>query len=60
MGWRPKDWPKCPCDDCEKKEIDKWGMICDIVCGEYSAWLNREDGADLMLKALRFNGVIPE
>lgn len=50
--WRPDDWPKCPCDDCERKEDDKYGRLCDLACGKYSAYLNREVGANAMQKAL--------
>ena len=50
MGWRPKDWPKCPCDGCENKVEDVYGMVCDIACGQHTAWCNQEAGADLMFE----------
>lgn len=45
--WRPKEgWDKCPCDDCEKKVEDNYGLLCDLACGQHNAWLNSEAGAD--------------
>ena len=51
-SWRPPNWPKCPCDGCERKVMDGYGLLCDLSCGEYTAWLNREAGADAMYAAL--------
>jgi len=53
MSWRPEGWPKCPCDECEKKEEDEYGLLCNLACGKYTAWLNREAGADAMLEVRR-------
>ena len=50
--WRPDDWPKNPCDDCPDKNEDQWGLFCDIACGEHTAWLNHEAGANAILEAL--------
>lgn len=58
MGnWRPDNWSKCPCDECDGKVIDDYGYFCDLACGERTAWLNREAGADAILKALRNGGI---
>ncbi|MBU2249451.1 MAG: hypothetical protein KKD77_22075 [Gammaproteobacteria bacterium] len=53
--WRPEDWPKCPCDGCtaENKLVDEYGYLCDISCGQHSAWVQKESGADAMLEALK-------
>lgn len=51
-NYRPDDWPKCPCDECDRKVIDDYGYFCDLACGERTAWLNREAGADAILKAI--------
>ena len=52
MKWRPKGWPKDPCDGCIKKQEDTYGLMCDLACGKHSAWSNRESGADTILEAL--------
>ena len=57
MSWRPEGWPKCPCDECEKKEEDEYGLLCNLACGKYTAWLNREAGADALLEMLREQGM---
>lgn len=49
---RPEDWPECPCDNCEKKQVDIYGYLCDLSCGKRSAWINHEAGADAMFKAI--------
>ncbi len=54
--WRPKDWPKSKCDTCKRKEEDSYGLYCDLACGEYTAWRNREWGADLLLGLVRQSG----
>ena len=52
MSWRPKEWPKNPCDGCKSKREDDWGLICDIACGNHTRWKHFERGADAMLDAL--------
>ncbi len=32
------------CIDCPNKNIDKYGWLCDISCGEHFAWLNYQEG----------------
>ena len=54
--WRPLDWPKSPCDDCEHEDIDDYGYYCDLWCGKRTGWANRETGADAILGALRGAG----
>lgn len=51
--WRPTGWPECKCDKCTTKQMDLFGYLCDLSCGEYSAYTNFEAGADLMVKLLR-------
>lgn len=51
--WRPDDWPKNPCDNCQDKQEDKYGLLCLWSCGEGMAWLNKEAGADAILGALK-------
>lgn len=53
MSWRPKDWPKNPCDGCPDKKEDIYGLFCDLACGKATAYINREIGADAMLKTVR-------
>ena len=54
MNWRPsKNWKPDPCRDCERKRTDQWGLICDIACGEHSAYRNYEAGANAMLEAIK-------
>ena len=53
--WRPPNWDKVnpdPCTGCKRKEVDGYGFVCDLACGEHSAYLQREAGADAMLLAL--------
>ena len=54
--WRPENWEGCPCDDCLLKQGDEYGLICDLSCGKYSAWANKEAGAAAMLEALEAKG----
>ena len=58
--WRPDDWDEMnpdPCKDCDKKEWDTYGLLRDICwCGEHSAYLNREAGADAILEVLKRKG----
>lgn len=56
MNWRPKDWAKCPCDNCKRKTEDEWGLVCDLACGQHTMWVNYEAGADAMLEALKKEG----
>lgn len=52
MSWRPKDWPENSCNSCDRKVEDEYGLLCDISCGKYSAFVNFETGADAMLEAI--------
>ena len=45
-----------PCEDCEKKLIDDYGMVCALGCGKGNAHANYEAGADAILDALRGRG----
>ena len=56
--WRPNNWPKNPCEHCDRKEVDQYGFICDLPCGQHTRYFNFEAGADKMLEALRSNGCI--
>ena len=56
MNWRPDNWPKDPCENCEHKKEDDWGLICDLTCGLASAHCYREEGANLILEALKSEG----
>jgi len=53
MSYRPPNWPPCPCDGCPKKEEDCYGLVCDLVCGKNSAWVNHEAGADALWEAVK-------
>jgi len=55
-NWRPDNWPDCPCDKCNRNKIDDWGYLCNISCGQRSAWLNQEYGAGLLLEKLKVIG----
>jgi len=58
--WRPPNWDKVnpdPCTGCKRKEVDDYGFVCDLACGEHSAYLQREAGADAMLEALKATGI---
>jgi len=35
---------KNPCDKCERKEEDEYGLVCDLACGKHSAWFNHQEG----------------
>ena len=39
-----------PCDTCEQKEEDEYGLVCDIACGAYTANANFMLGAKEQLK----------
>ena len=52
MSWRPEGWDKCSCDGCEMRNEDEYGLVCDLTCGQHTAWLNKEAGADAMLRSL--------
>ena len=55
--WRPKEgWEGNPCGGCPRKVEDSYGLICDLYCGKHSAYINKEAGADAMLRALRDTG----
>lgn len=54
--YRPDNWEGNPCDGCPQKEEDSYGLFCDLACGKHSAYINKEDGADAMLVALRVAG----
>ena len=54
-GWRPLNWDEINpdhCKDCPDKMIDDYGMLCDLSCGKYSAYRNRENGADKLWKSV--------
>ncbi len=51
-NWRPDGWPKCPCDECDRKVVDGYGYFCNLACGERTTWFNREAGADAMYEAI--------
>jgi hypothetical protein len=44
-----------PCKDCPKKEVDDWGLVCDLACGKASAHDNYKSGAKDMLKYINDN-----
>ena len=44
---------KCPCDDCERKVEDDWGYLCDLACGQRSAWIHRKQGAKEMREYIK-------
>ena len=50
--WRPKDWPVNPCNECEQKVEDNYGLFCDLSCGRHTQYINSEAGASDMLDAL--------
>ena len=50
--WRPANWPESKCDKCTTKQVDDYGFLCDLSCGEHAAYLNFEAGADAMLKSI--------
>ncbi|KKS89299.1 MAG: hypothetical protein UV64_C0007G0002 [Parcubacteria group bacterium GW2011_GWC1_43_11b] len=52
-NWRPKNWPKNPCDSCDHKEEDSYGMICNWSCGQATAQANFEAGAQKMYDEIR-------
>jgi len=53
MNKRPDGWDKGECEGCKRRIDDEFGeFFCDISCGEHTAQVNREAGADAMLKAI--------
>ncbi len=50
--WRPEDWGGDPCNECDQKLEDNYGLLCDLSCGKASQYQNFEAGADAMLGAL--------
>ena len=48
--WRSENWKKNPCDDCGRRVEDEWGSVCNLSCGEATAYSNYEAGAEAMLK----------
>ncbi len=55
--YRPDGWGVNPCEKCTARLDDEFGRYCDLSCGQYSAWCNREAGADAMLEALKNQGI---
>lgn len=39
-----------PCDGCEDKVEDTWGLFCNITCGKHSVWAIRQDAYKAQLK----------
>ena len=35
---------KNPCENCDRKQEDEYGLLCDLACGGYTAWLNYQAG----------------
>ena len=53
MNWRPKDWDKGSCEGCGYRIDDEFGeFFCDIGCGEHTAQVNYEAGAEDMYEAI--------
>jgi len=50
--YRPDGWKPNPCDDCEDKVEDEYGLVCAIACGLDTAYRNYEAGADAMYDAI--------
>ena len=50
--WRPDDWPDNPCDGCESKEEDGYGLVCALSCDKGSWWITYNTGGQAMLDAL--------
>lgn len=44
---------KNPCKHCKNKQIDSYGYVCDLTCGEYSAYLSQIEGAKKVLEYLK-------
>ena len=61
MSYRPENlagFIPDPCADCSNKRVDEYGYLCDLGCGGRTAYLNKLAGADAMLEALEFKGVV--
>ncbi len=43
-----------PCKDCTKKEVDDWGLFCDLACGKASAYDNYLCGAKDMFNSISY------
>lgn len=37
---KSQNFPANPCIDCKQKQEDAYGLLCDLACGLYTAWLN--------------------
>ncbi len=37
---------KNPCINCPNKVGDEYGLLCDLPCGGYSAYINRQEGIE--------------
>jgi hypothetical protein len=46
-----------PCETCQDKQEDIYGYYCDISCGRHSQYLSETHGAELLLKALKEQGI---
>lgn len=56
--WRPEEgWRKNPCDGCSRKVEDEWGLVCNLSCGEATAYSNYEVGADAVIEKLKGRGL---
>ena len=51
---RPEGWAnKLECEDCDHPQIDDYGYLCELGCGERTRYFNYEAGADAMLEAVK-------
>ena len=56
---KPSNWKEInpdPCKDCDRREFDSYGLLCDIWCRKATDYYNREAGADAMLESLKKQG----
>ena len=57
-SWRPDNWPKCPCDGCKEKQVDEYGLLCDLSCGKATAYANYQWGIESVISWIRGHDLI--
>lgn len=50
--WIPDNWPENPCDGCEKKDEDDWGLVCALTCHKGANWRCGQMWAEWMQNAM--------
>ena len=43
---------KNPCENCQNKQVDEYGYLCDLACGGHTAYINYQAGIKEVLSLL--------